>query len=212
MPRTPRRRPREDNGVAVDNIEQKKKNLNDINLPDWFKDCKSREIIEYDTTRYPFRELYANWLGVSPVSALNKIHTLPQIQQATQPLHPQIVKGWKNAKDIKPKKLSVQARNYDTFTLQKQFQSPEYHQLVNTYRLFMREIIAPMCTMKEGSGVSSDDDADDDDKSDSIRSNDSDVVYQCPMTTRVVLPTGKRTIAMHCDKDYKDHQPAEIVR
>ena len=207
MPRTPRRRPREDGSVTVDDVEQKK-SAKDISLPGWFQDCKRHEIIDYDTKRYPFRELYANWLGVSPVSALDKIHTLPQIQQATQPLHPQIVKGWKNAKDIKPKKLSGQARNYDTFTLQKLFQSPEYHQLINTYRLFIREIIAPLCT-KEGSGVSGDyADA----KSDSSSSHDDDVVYQCPPTTRVVLPTGKRTIAMHCDKDYKDHQPAEIVR
>lgn len=31
-------------------------------LPQWFHDCRKRKVIEYDTTKYPFRRLMADWL------------------------------------------------------------------------------------------------------------------------------------------------------
>ena len=48
------------------------------NLPEWFAACKERRVLEYDTTRFPFRELYADWLGV-PHNSLDHLHTLTAV-------------------------------------------------------------------------------------------------------------------------------------
>jgi hypothetical protein len=157
----------------------------DINLPGWLAHCKTRQIIEYDTTRFPFRELYADWLGV-PSHELDRFQTLSDLREATEPVHPKIAQAWKSA--CMSPKLKPSARVSNAFTQKKLFRSDQYKRLVDTYRLFVREILAPICGGPEGGNL----------------------VYQCPPTTRVVLPNGRRTISPHSDKDYKDHQPAEI--
>ena len=159
------------------------------NLPDWFPARKERLVFEYDTNRYPFKQLIADWLGV-PSCSLENIHTLPlPTSSNTKPIHPRICKAWKAAE---MPRLSSEAREYSTLTQQKLFQSPEYERLMNTYRLFIKEVVAPLCTDT------------------SHDTNNIHVVYQSPPTTRVVLPNGRPTISMHCDKEYKNHQEAEI--
>ena len=189
-------------------------------LPEWFHRCKMRRVFEYDTARYPFRELYADWLGVPSLSspppggdnALDRLHTLRSLQESREPVHPKIASAWRSA--AMTPKLSMQARASNTFTQKKLYQSEEYNRLVNVYRLFVREVIAPMCRPDCGDTTETGNDDEGDgggaSSSSSRRFDAATVVYQCPPTTRVVLPNGKRTIAMHRDKDYPNHTPAEI--
>jgi hypothetical protein len=158
-------------------------NEDSSNLPEWFHTCKSRKVFRYDTKRYPFRELIADWLQI-PSSELESIHALP-LPKSTTPVHPKICKAWKAAG---MPRLSAEARRSDAATQQASFTSPGYAKLMDAYRRFMQEVIAPLCTT----------------------SDNTNVVYQSPPTTRVVLPGGKPTISLHSDKEYLRHQAGEI--
>lgn len=150
------------------------------NPPEWFHNCKSYKVFTYDSKKYPFKELMASWLGIPPES-LETIHTLPLADSKTL-VHPKVCQAWKAAS---MPKLSKEARKYDAATQHAIYQAPTYHRLMDTYRRFLKEVVAPLCHCEN-------------------------VVYQSPPTTRVVLPNGKPTIAMHSDKHYAGHQPAEI--
>lgn len=152
-------------------------------LPQWFHECRKQKVIEYDTTKYPFRPLLADWLEV-PAESLEEIHLLPLTLR--QRVHPRICQAWRAAN---MPKLSREARKRDTSTQKQFFQSASYERFMNCYRRFLKEVIAPECTSSSSS---------------------SNVVYQAPPTTRVVLPNGKSTISKHSDQDYSGHQPAEI--
>ena len=182
-------------------------------LPEWFHECKSHKIFQYDTNRFPFRELLADWLEVTSDNTdtndndndnhnidLETIHTLSIIPQSREPLHPLIRHAYTSAK-IEPKISSTMRRAKKKGL----FSSPQYNRLINTYRLFIREVVAPLCCKnsdENNNGVG--------DVGDVGEIEKNHVVYQCPPTTRVVFPNGNRTISMHCDKEYPGHQQAEI--
>ncbi|CAJ1931001.1 unnamed protein product [Cylindrotheca closterium] len=148
-------------------------------LPQWLHDYRKPTILKYDTSIYPFRQLVADWLGV-PSDQLETIHLLP-LPEASK-VNPRICQAWKAAK---MPRLTREARIMDAQTQRQVFQSDAYHKLMETYRLFVKEVIAPDC-------------------------GDQNIVYQAPPTTRVVLPNGRSTISMHSDKEYSGHQAAEI--
>ena len=156
-----------------------------LRLPTWFYQCKTFSIVELDTSRFPFRELVADWLEVSS-DKLEKIHTISSIPESRIPLHPTIRQAWVASK-TEPKISSTMRRAKKKGL----FSSPQYKRYVDKYRLFLKEVIAPLCC----------------DPSSSTQQN---IVYQYPPTTRVVLPNGNKTISMHCDRDYPNHQAAEI--
>ena len=106
-------------------------------LPPWFVNAKSFKVFTYDTQRYPFKELMADWLEITSES-LAAIHTLP-LQESKSLLHPKICQAWKAAS---MPKLSQEARKYDTATQKAFHQSPAYHRFMDTYRRFIKEIIA----------------------------------------------------------------------
>jgi len=241
-------------------------NANENALPEWFQKCKSYKIVEYDTTRFPFRELVADWLEVSTVSTstpsnknnndcdkvsdsdsnssdgninsnsnsnsnsdellLDALHTiLPTAvnnSSSREPLvlHPLVRQAYISAK-IQPA-LSSTMRRAKKKGL---FASPQYHRFVNAYRLFIREVINPLCHSHSRSHSHKKDehtprmynckDGNNENKYEerNIAQNeheDAHVLYQYPPTTRVVFPNGNRTISMHCDKDYPGHHKAEI--
>eukprot|EP01083_Nonionella_stella_P279212 949886_1 len=175
-------------------------NTNAKALPEWFQKCKSYKILEYDTTRFPFRELVADWLEVSTrtrsdkhnndcdkggggdddgdgvgnrsddninmngssnsnsngngdgdgdgdeLSVLDDLHTLlptaVEKSSSAEPLvlHPLVRQAYISAK-IQPA-LSSTMRRAKKKGL---FASPQYHRFVNAYRLFIREVINPLC-------------------------------------------------------------------
>lgn len=153
-------------------------------LPTWFHQCKTFSIFEMDTKRFPFRELVADWLEV-PSDELENIHAISSIPESRIPLHPTIRQAWVASK-TEPKISSTMRRAKKKGL----FSSPQYNRYVDTYRLFLKEVIAPLCCDPS--------------------SNQQNIVYQYPPTTRVVLPNGNKTISMHRDKDYPNHQAAEI--
>lgn len=162
-------------------------------LPRWFHRSKTYKICNYDTSRYPFRELLADWLEV--LHDLENMHIPFQNEDSRQkdPLHPQVRHAHISAK-INPA-LSSTVRRAKKKGL---FSSPQYNSYIDTYRLFIREVIVPLCHDGENTDANSN----------SIQ--DDHVVYQFPPTTRVVFPNGNKTIAMHCDSEYPGHQAAEI--
>mmetsp|Transcript_17655 Transcript_17655/g.26367 ORF Transcript_17655/g.26367 Transcript_17655/m.26367 type:complete len:321 (+) Transcript_17655:136-1098(+) len=163
----------------------------DIRLPIWLQQWgKQFSIIQYDTTRYPFRELVAGWLEV-PGDKLETIHTISSIPETRLPLHPTIRQAW-TASKTEPQISSTMRRAKKKGL----FSSPQYKRYIDTYRLFVKEVISPLCYGDPSISTAS--------------ITDTNVVYQYPPTTRVVLPNGNKTISMHCDKDYPNHQEAEI--
>jgi hypothetical protein len=174
--------------IAVDKIEGDSSSVGSPSLPEWFHRCKTHQIFQYDTDRFPFKELLADWLE-APCSDLERMHTFYQNSQVREPLHPQIRQAHISAK-VEPA-LSSTMRRAKKKGL---FSSPQYERLLNTYRLFVREVIAPLCYDNENETTA----------------GGNHIVYQCPPTTRVVFPNGNRTIAMHSDSDYPGHQEAEI--
>jgi hypothetical protein len=154
---------------------------------------KQFSIIQYDTTRYPFREIVADWLEV-PDDKLENIHTISSIPETRLPLHPTIRQAW-TASKTQPQISSTMRRAKKKGL----FSSPEYKRYIDTYRLFVKEVISPLCYGDPSISTAS-----------TASITDTNVVYQYPPTTRVVLPNGNKTISMHCDKDYPNHQAAEI--
>ena len=109
-------------------------------LPEWFQKCKQRQVFAFDTKRYPFRELVADWLEVPRVD-LERIHTLTdRIPVSKEALHPLIRKAWVSAK--REPSLYARLRRVKKTGLSS---SPKYRRLVDTYRLFLREVVIPLC-------------------------------------------------------------------
>ncbi|GFH60799.1 hypothetical protein CTEN210_17275 [Chaetoceros tenuissimus] len=154
-----------------------------IILPSWFHEAKKYQVMEYDTKKYPFREVIAEWLEV-PSDKLEQIHEIKTIPETRTPIHPLIRHAWTAAK-LEPKISSTMRRAKKTGL----YSSPQYENYIKVYRDFIRNEIRPLCTNG---------------------SIDEQIVYQYPPTTRVVMPNGNKTISMHCDKDYDNHQDAEI--
>ncbi len=194
------------------NIEVDGSNIEDdssvSSLPEWFHRCKTYEIFHYDTDRYPFKKLMSDWLDARPPPSsscidLEQMHQHYQSHPVSEALHPQVKQAHIAAK-IEPA-LSSTVRRAKKKGL---FSSPQYEQLLNTYRLFVREIIAPLCHDDQ----SAEEDQDGVEREGLCRTGNPDqhVVYQSPPTTRIVFPNGNKTIAMHSDSDYPGHQEAEI--
>ena len=170
--------------------------VQDVQVPAWLSDLRRERRPRYRTDAYRFDELIRAlvkqpaWPEGSPGDGpLEMIHDVGPTGAlpATAPRFGKIMHAFRHAGWKMPPEWRLAMRPGEERRSFKAFQTtPEWIAFMETYARFVREEVAPLCGDPAG------------------------VVYQCPPTLRIAMPSVAPTIALHRDREYPRHQPAEI--
>ena len=145
--------------------------------------ARREAIFEYDTARYPFRELFVAMFELAPGFPLCDIHKMDLPSRA--PLSLALLHGFTVA-GVKVPKLWNKARLHKKDRLKKFVASRAFKDFQEVYDRFMEEVVVPLIGDPSG------------------------LVYQTPPTFRVQLPSRNPMGIRHKDSDYDCHVDTEV--
>ena len=162
---------------------------------DFREEWRAEAAIPYCTRAHRLREAVVElvrlgWAEDQPAAgfALEKLHTLPTAGRAV-PACPAVLAAFKHAGASVPKDWGQwwvpgkrgRQRHIKAFRA-----TPQYAAFCQAFRRFVADVVAPLLNDPRG------------------------VVFQCPPTLRVVLPSERATGKPHVDSDYPGHEQAEV--
>ena len=158
-------------------------------VPDWLHLHRAEIRARYDSSRYDWPALVANilhtpeWPVNPPIHRLHDVAALPD----APPRYIKLAHAYRHAGWKMPRRWADAMRPGEERRAFKAMRTaPEHLAFLDAYRAFVREEVAPICGDPAG------------------------VVFQCPPTLRVAMPSRAPTIQPHKDSDYPRHQPSEI--
>ena len=158
-------------------------------VPDWLHLHRAEIRARYDSSRYDWPTLVANilhtpeWPVNPPIHRLHDVAALPD----APPRYIKLAHAYRHAGWKMPRRWADAMRPGEERRAFKAMRTaPEHLAFLDAYRAFVREEVAPICGDPAG------------------------VVFQCPPTLRVAMPSRAPTIQPHKDSDYPRHQPSEI--
>jgi hypothetical protein len=121
---------------------------------------------------------------VFELESLDQIHRIAELPEAP-PMCPTLMHAFKmNGRKLPKRWKKAMMRERRMITVMGRH--PAYQEFLAAYHDLIRCVVAPLCGDNSG------------------------VVYQCPPTLRVVMPSRRATIGMHCDGEYHKHESGEI--
>ncbi len=165
-------------------------------VPTWLSELRRERRPTYRPEAYRFDELVLSlvkqpsWPEGSPgTKPLEMTHDVgPSGALPTTPprfgklMHAFRHAGWKMPKEWRlAMRPGEERRSFRAFQ-----KTPEWLAFIDAFDAFVAHEVAPLCGDPDG------------------------VVYQCPPTLRIAMPSMAPTIALHRDRDYPRHQPAEV--
>jgi hypothetical protein len=162
-------------------------------VPDWLRHHRNERVTEYVSAKYDWSGLMADLLHTPEWPSNRPIHEIhvpvgenntlpPEPPRWTKLMHAFRHAGWKMpALWATAMRPGEEKRSLNAL----QF-CPRYQAFIEQYKAFVLNEIAPTCGDASG------------------------VVFQCPPTIRVAMPSRAATIKKHSDSEYDRHQPGEI--
>ncbi|GMI49826.1 hypothetical protein ScalyP_jg665 [Parmales sp. scaly parma] len=166
------------------------KAANALPVPDWVHAARTQ--LTFDIAHPIFLKLQTfacSFLGAevdnNSNNSLANLHLQP-LNSASVPLCPALLFAHKHGGHKLPTKWKRALM--DNKSLISRFtKSPHYKSFILAYKELVEQIVAPLCCGDE-----------------------TGIVYQCPPTLRVQMPSHAPTIGMHKDSDFAAHESSEI--
>jgi len=156
---------------------------NRLEVPEWLEQARTELRVSYNVGAYDFEQHMEQILecGSRTLPTLHDVRELPQ----EPPLCSRMMHAFKHA-GWKMPETWFKAMRRQRKHLAILHKAPVWGEFMEAYHRFIKNEVAPLCGDPAG------------------------VVYQCPPTIRIAMPSRAPTIPMHCDSEYDRHQPGEI--
>lgn len=165
-------------------------------IPTWLSELRRERRPTYRPEAYRFDELVLSLVkqpswpegspGTKPLEMTHDVGPSGALP-TTPPRFGKLMHAFRHAGWKMPKEWRLAMRPGEERRSFKAFQkTPEWLAFIDAFDAFVAHEVAPLCGDPDG------------------------VVYQCPPTLRIAMPSMAPTIALHRDRDYPRHQPAEV--
>ncbi|CAE8597220.1 unnamed protein product, partial [Polarella glacialis] len=149
--------------------------------PAWLNEVRNERVVRYDTTAFPFEELFQALFECSELAALH----LQELSEKPVPLCPTLLRAYHAAGLKRPpswkRAVMWQERRVKQFR-----RSEPYRRFIETYRRFIHQVVLPLVGCSEG------------------------LMYQSPPTLRCQMPSVVCMGSPHRDSDFSAHHGGEI--